>query len=142
MDLAAALATIEDEPSRADLLPILVAALVIAAVATPSEGLSVLAMLAALAVGSVVLKRQRAREARRALRTGDAVAAFLQVEHDLRVCEPVRVHLRGAEVDVVDADGVERSAEVRWTAVGGRAGRPPVAIVGPVQVLVRALAPA
>jgi hypothetical protein len=139
MDLVAALATIEDEPRRVGPLALVVAALVVLAVATPSDGLSVLAMLAALATGSVVVRRQQEREARRAARVGDAVAAFLQVEHGLSVWAPLEVHLRGARGEAVDHDGVSCTVDVRWTAVGGRAGHAPSAIAGPVELRLRSL---
>ncbi|MBX9243369.1 hypothetical protein ICW40_00935 [Actinotalea ferrariae] len=141
MDLAAALATIEDEPRRRSLLPLLVAALVVAAVGVQSDGLSVVAILAAAWVASVVVKRQHEREVVRRGRVGDAVAAFLQVEHGLAVDGPVCVHLRGAHLAALDGAGSRRTVDVRWTALAGRDGHPPVAIAGPVEVRLATVVP-
>ncbi len=141
MDLVAALASIEDEPRRRSPLPLLVAALLIVAVGVPSDALSVVAVVAAAAVGSVVARRQHVRDLARGRRIGDAVSAYLQVEHDLVTVGAVDVHHRGADLVALDADGAPRAVQVRWTPVAHlRRDAVVVPVAGPVEVRLSALA--
>lgn len=142
MDLAAALATIEDARPRRLPLAIVVAGLVVVAMGHPHQGVAIAAILGAWAVAGVVAHRHRRADVERDRRVGDAVSAFLQVEHDLLVAGPVEVHVRGARAVALDADGAPRAVEVRWQPIARGAHGVAVPVAGPVEVSLSELVPA